>query len=130
MEKGPGVDPRRIVAIFFFFAAVVVGIFLERVLSIAFAYARWNDFAVFGEDWTLTTILGYAVAAVAAMVAWRTPKVKAVALEVAQELEKVTWPSWRETRVSTMAVIVFSFVAAFLLGIFDMVWSRLSGLVY
>jgi len=130
MEKGPGVDPRRIVAIFFFFAAVVVGIFLERVLAIAFAYARWNDLAVFGEDWTLTTVLGYAIAAVAALVAWRTPRVNAVALEVAQELGRVTWPSWHETRVSTVAVIVFSFVAAFLLGIFDLVWSRLSGLVY
>ncbi len=130
MEKGPGVDPKRIVAIFFFFAAVVVGIFLERILSIVFSYARLNDFAVFGEDWTLTTLLGYAIAAAAAVVAWRTPRVNAVALQVAQELEKVSWPNWRETRASTMAVIVFSFVAAFLLGIFDMVWSRLSALVY
>ena len=130
MEKGPGVDPKRIVAIFFFFAAVVVGIFLERVLAIVFSYARLNDPAVFGEDWTVTTLLGYAIAAVAAVVAWRTPRVNAVALQVAQELEKVSWPSWRETRASTMAVIVFSFVAAFLLGIFDLVWSRLSALVY
>jgi len=130
MEKGPGVDPRRVVAIFFFFAAVVVGIFLERVLAIAFSYARWNDFAVFGEDWTLTTVLGYAIAAVVAVVAWRTPKVNGVALQVAQELEKVTWPGLRDTRASTVAVIIFSFVAAFLLGIFDAVWSRLSALVY
>jgi preprotein translocase subunit SecE len=26
--------------------------------------------------------------------------------------------------------VVFTFVAAFLLGIFDLVWSRLSSLVY
>jgi len=130
MEKGPGVDPKRIVAIFFFIAAVVVGIFLERVLAIVFSYLRWNDIAVLGEDWTVTTLLGYAIAAVAAVVAWRTPRVNAVALQVAQELEKVSWPNLRETRASTMAVVVFSFVAAFLLGIFDMVWSRLSALVY
>ena len=34
MEKGPGVEPKRIVAIFYFFAAVVVGIFLEKVLAL------------------------------------------------------------------------------------------------
>jgi len=130
MEKGPGVDPKRVVAIFFFLAAVVVGIFLERVLTIVFSYARWNDFAIFGEDWTLSTVLGYAIAAAAAAVAWRTPRVNAVSLQVAQELEKVTWPTLRDTRASTVAVIVFSFVAAFLLGVFDAVWSRVSALVY
>jgi len=130
MEKAPGVDPKRIVAIFFFFAAIVIGIFLERVLAIAFSYARWSDFAVFGDDWTLTTVLGYAVAAAVAAAAWRTPRIRAVSLQVAQELERVTWPSWRETRASTVAVIVFTFVAAALLGVFDLVWARLSSLVY
>jgi len=130
MEKAPGVDPKRIVAIFFFFAAIVVGIFLERILAIAFSYARVSDVAVFGDDWTLTTVIGYAVAAIAAVVAWRTPRVHAVSLQVAQELERVTWPSWRETRASTVAVIIFTFVAAAILGVFDLVWARLSSLVY
>jgi preprotein translocase subunit SecE len=130
MEKASGADPRRIVAIAFFFAAIVVGIFLERVLAIAFSYARVSDVAVFGDDWTLTTVLGYAVAGIAAVVAWRMPRVHAVSLQVAQELERVTWPSWRETRASTVAVIVFTFVAAALLGVFDLVWARLSSLVY
>ena len=130
MDKAASVDPRRIVAIFYFFAAIVVGIFLERVLAIAFSYARVSDVAVFGDDWTLTTVIGYAVAAIAAVVAWRTPRVHAVSLQVAQELERVTWPSWRETRASTVAVIVFTFVAAAILGVFDLVWARLSSLVY
>ncbi len=130
MEKGTGVEPKRIVAIFYFLAAIVVGIFLEKVLAIAFSYARVTDVAVFGDDWTLTTVLGYAIAAVAAVLAWRSPRVNAVSMQVAQELERVSWPSLRETRASTVAVLIFTFVAAFLLGIFDMVWSRLSALVY
>jgi preprotein translocase subunit SecE len=130
MEKGTGVEPKRIVAIFYFLAAIVVGIFLEKVLAIAFSYARVTDVAVFGDDWTLTTVLGYAIAAVAAVLAWRSPRVNAVSMQVAQELERVSWPSLRETRASTVAVVIFTFVAAFLLGIFDMIWSRLSALVY
>ncbi len=130
MDKGPGVEPKRIVAIFYFFAAVVVGIFLEKILALALSYARLNDVAVLGEDWTLSTLLGYGIAAVLAVLAWRSPRVNAVSMQVAQELERVSWPSLRETRASTVAVVVFTFVAAFLLGIFDLVWSRLSSLVY
>jgi preprotein translocase subunit SecE len=130
MEKGPGVEPKRIVAIFYFFAAVVVGIFLEKVLALGFSYARVNDVALLGDEWTVSTVLGYAIAAVAAVLAWRSPRVHAVSMQVAQELERVSWPSLRETRASTVAVVVFTFVAAFLLGIFDLVWSRLSSLVY
>ncbi|MCX5729901.1 MAG: preprotein translocase subunit SecE [Deltaproteobacteria bacterium] len=130
MEKGPGVDPKRIVAIFYFFAAVVVGIFLEKILGIVFSYARLNDIALLGDEWTLTTVLGYGIAAVLAVLAWRSPRVNGVSMQVAQELELVSWPNLRETRASTVAVVVFTFVAAFTLGIFDLVWSRLSALVY
>jgi preprotein translocase subunit SecE len=130
MEKGPGVEPKRIVAIFYFFAAVVVGIFLEKVLGIVFSYARLNDSALFGDDWTITTVAGYGIAALLAVLAWRSPRVNAVSMQVAQELERVSWPNLRETRASTVAVVVFTFVAAFMLGIFDLVWSRLSSLVY
>ena len=108
----------------------MVGIFLEKILGLVFSYARLNDATVLGDDWTLSTLLGYGIAALVAVLAWRSPRVNAVSLEVAQELKRVTWPNLRETRASTVAVVVSTFVAAFLLGIFDLVWSRLSSLVY
>ena len=130
MDKAPGVEPKRVVAIFYVLAAVVVGIFLEKILALGFSYARISDVAVLGDEWTLSTVLGYAIAAVAAILAWRSPRLNAVSMQVAQELERVSWPSMRETRASTVAVVVFTVIAAFLLGIFDLVWSRLSSLVY
>jgi preprotein translocase subunit SecE len=130
MEKGAGVDPKRIVAIFFVFAAVCLGVFLEKVLGLVFSYTRWNDFPIFGDDWTLTTVVGYGIAAATAVVVWRTPRLHAVSLEVAGELKKVTWPSLRETRAATVAVVLFSFLAAALLGVFDFIWAKLSALVY
>ncbi len=130
MEKGPGVDPKRIVAIFFFCAAIFLGIFLEKVLGVLFSYARWNDVAVFGEDWTLTTVIGYGIAALAAVAAWRVPRTQTVGLEVAAELKKVTWPTLRETRAATVAVLVATFAAAIMLGVFDWFWAKLSSLVY
>ncbi len=130
MENVGGVDqPKRIVAIFYVVAAIAVGMFLERMLEIAFGAVGINDPPLLG-DWTLSTLLGYALAAASAIVVWRIPKTQKVSLEIALELRRVTWPGLRETRASTVAVIVASFVAAVILGVFDAVWSWLSGLVY
>ena len=130
MDEGKGVDPKRIVAIAFALAAVFLGIFLSKVLALAFSYTRWNDFPVFGEDWTVTSVAGFGVALVGAAVAWRTPRVRTASLEVAGELKKVTWPSLRETRAATVAVIAATFVAAAILGLFDYVWAWLSARIY
>ena len=130
MEKGPGVDPKRIVVIFFVGAAICLGVFLEKLLGIVFSYARWGDPEIFGEAWTLTTVIGYGVAAIAAVAAWRTPRTQAVSFEIAGELKKVTWPTLRETRAATVAVLIATFVAAALLGAFDSLWFWLSGRVY
>ncbi len=130
MDNVGGVEkPKRIVAIFYVLAAVALGVFLERVFAIALTYARVNDFSVFG-DWTLSTLLGFGIAAVAAIAVWRIPRTQLVSLEVALELRRVTWPSLRETRAATVAVIFASAVAAMILGVFDWVWSLLSSKIY
>ncbi len=129
-DKATGIEPKRLVAIFFVLAALALGVFLEKILGLVFSYARWNDIAIFGEDWTLSTVLGFAVAATAAVIAWRTPKVQTVSLEIAGELKKVTWPTFRETRAATVAVVVATFIAAVILGVFDYVWAKVSSLIY
>ncbi len=129
-EKTGGIEPKRMVAIFYVLAALVTGVFLEKVLGLAFSYARWADPALLGEEWTLTTLLGFGLAAIAAVVVWRTPRAQTVSLEVASELKKVTWPTMRETRAATVAVVVATFVAAIILGVFDYVWAKISSLIY
>jgi preprotein translocase subunit SecE len=130
MNDVGGVEqPRRWVAIFYVAAALVLGIFLEKVVQLGFGYARVNDFTVVG-DYTLSTVIGFAIAAVAAILVWRWPRTQQTSLEVALELRRVTWPTGRETRAATVAVIVASFVAAIILGVFDMFWSWLSAQFY
>ncbi len=130
MDNVGGVEqPKRYVAIFYVLAAIVLGVFLEKVTALVLSYSRVNDFAVLG-DWTLSTIIGFALAVVVAIVVWRYPKTQAVSLEIALELRRVTWPSLRETRAATVAVIVASAIAAVILGVFDFVWSWLSSKVY
>ena len=129
-DKTTGIDPKRMVVIFYVLAALAVGVFAEKVLELVFSYVRWNDPTIFGEDWRLTTVLGFAMAAAAAVVVWRTPKTQTVSLEIASELKKVTWPTLRETRAATVAVVVATFVAAVILGLFDYVWAAISSRIY
>jgi len=132
MERPTGVDPKRLVAVFYVLAAIVLGVFLEKILGIVSSYVRWNDRALVG-DLTVNDLGGYAcylAAAGVALFVWRNPRSQAVSLEVAGELKKVTWPSLRETRAATVAVVVATFVAALILGLFDLVWARISGLIY
>jgi preprotein translocase subunit SecE len=130
MDNAGGVEqPRRIVAIAYVVAALALGVFLEKVIELVLSYSRVNDFSIFG-DWSLSTVLGFGIAALAALAVWRIPRTQTVSLEVALELQRVTWPSLRETKAATIAVIVASFVASLILGVFDMAWSWLSGKIY
>jgi preprotein translocase subunit SecE len=122
-------QPKRYVIIFYALAAVVVGFFLERVLQKSFAGLRVNDTNVFA-GYTVSTLVGFGIAVATAVACWQIVKVRTLALQVAEELRRVTWPSFRETRAATVAVIVASAIAAVVLGIFDFVWSWLSQQIY
>jgi preprotein translocase subunit SecE len=130
MDNAAGVEqPKRYVAIFYVLATIAVGKTLEKLTEIVFSATRVNDFPVLA-GWNLSSVVGFAVAIAAAVVVWRIPKTQTVSLEVALELKRVTWPSLRETRAATVAVVVASFIAAIILGVFDFIWGHLSALVY
>ena len=129
-DAGGVEQPRRIVAIAYVLAAITLGIFLERVLRLVFDALRINDYPIIDQDWTLATLVGFGVATIAAIVVWRIPRTQSVSLEVALELRRVTWPSIRETRAATVAVVVASLIASLVLGAFDLFWGWLSGWAY
>ncbi len=52
------------------------------------------------------------------------------AMEVGNELSRVTWPTWSETKVSTIVVIITTLVISLILGAFDYIWAQLSSLIY
>lgn len=108
-----GMDPTRLVLISFLVFALVLSLFLDHLLELAFAsLAVRNPEILEGLGWRVTTLLGVGLSFGGAIYCWLNPKVKGLAHEVANELMRVTWPSWEETRVSTMAVVVASVVAA------------------
>jgi preprotein translocase subunit SecE len=70
------------------------------------------------------------VAVTVAVIMYRNDRVYTLANEVAGELKKVTWPTAKEVRSATIVVIVMAIISAIILGLFDLVWSKLTDLVY
>ncbi|MBC7975537.1 MAG: preprotein translocase subunit SecE [Myxococcales bacterium] len=61
---------------------------------------------------------------------YRNDRIYDLANEVSSELKKVTWPTAKEIRSATTVVIVMTVISAVILGVFDLVWSNLTELVY
>ncbi len=88
------------------------------------------DVALVGQDLRLSNVLGLAVAVAGTAVLFVREQVYRGAVEIANELLRVTWPKWDETFSATRIVIVTTIVVALILGLFDFVWAKLSGFVY
>ena len=121
-----GMDPRRLAVIFYIVAGLVLGAFLAHLLGALWGRAGWGDpELVEGLGWSVSTLLGYGVAAALAIGSFVHPRTHALSLEVASELMRVTWPTWGETRVSTFAVVVASVIAAVILFFIDTIAYKL-----
>ena len=115
-----GIDPKRLVVIFYLAGGVVLMLFLGHVLSSAWARLGWADpELVEGLQWKLSSIIAVVLTLGAVAICYLHPELRRLSIDVATELMKVTWPSWGETRVSTIAVVVASGVAAIILFAID-----------
>jgi len=126
MAEASAIDPNRptrVVATGYLLITVCVALFLERVVGVLFNATHINDTALVG-DWTKSSLVGYALAIAIAVGVYMNPRVNALSFEVAQELKKVSWPSREDTQTNTIAVIIFSLVSAGIMGLFDVVSSK------
>ncbi len=75
-------------------------------------------------------MLGAVLALVAGLFAYRHPPARAFSYEVVEELRMVTWPTRNDTQSATVVVIVTTLIIAAILGAFDLLWAKLTGLIY
>ena len=81
------------------------------------------------EDfWSL--FIGVIIGGAATIWCWVDPRVKVPAIQVVEELQRVTWPTFHETRSATFAVIVASLICAAILGLFDYGWGAVTSHIY
>ena len=115
-----------LVGIFFILAALIAALVLSKALASLFAVLRVTDTAILGDRVTLSVLIGFLAALLVAAGLYMWPKTKNYTGAVADELNKVNWPSWSETKVNTLVVVVTSVIAALVLGVFDMTFGLLS----
>ena len=120
----------RLVVVSYFVLAVLAGLFIEHLFRLVFGVAGWTDLQIVGEQWTLTTVIGFVIAFGATIAVAMRPNMRQVSMEVVAELRKVTWPTWTETRAATVAVIITTFIVAAILGSFDFAWAEVTKLIY
>ena len=127
MSDVAAIDPKRptrMVVVGYLLAVVAVGLFFQYLFADSFAALRWNDASLVG-DWTLSSLIGAALAVAIGLGCYFHPVTHKLSYEVATELKKTTWPNAEDTRTSTIAVVIFSFASAAILGIFDFVSSKI-----
>jgi preprotein translocase subunit SecE len=111
--------PNKFVHLTFALAALLAAFVLSRATDWAWGYfAKPNDLAVNG--------FAILLAGVAAVVAYRNERVYSGVVDITRELEKVTWPTRKETSAATLVVIVTVVIAALILSTFDAIWSKLT----
>ena len=89
----------------------------------------WGYFSTPPTDFQMSmmALIGTVVIGVAG---YKNDRLYHLVNEVASELKKVTWPSAKEVRSSTLVVIVMSLISAVVLFLFDLMWSSLTDLIY
>lgn len=88
------------------------------------------DMPLVGAEFRLSDVLGLVCAI--ALTAWLFAKdeIYSEALAIGNELAKVTWPNWDDTRKATIVVVITTLIIASILGAFDFVWAKVTALIY
>jgi preprotein translocase subunit SecE len=108
--------PNKFVHLTFALAALLAAFVLSRTGDWIWSYfAKPNDLAV--------NLFAVVVAGAAALIAYRNERVYASVVDVTRELEKVSWPTRKETYAATIVVIVTVLISALILSGFDAIWS-------
>ena len=106
----------KLIHLTFAVGALLAAFVLSRAADWVWSYfAKPNDLIVNG--------FAVAAAAVGAYVAYRNERVFANVHDITRELEKVAWPTRKETSAATIVVLVTVAIAAVILSGFDAIWS-------
>jgi preprotein translocase subunit SecE len=111
--------PNKFVHLTFALAGLLAAFILSRAGDWV-----WSYFAK--PNGLLVNLLAVGIAAAGTIVAYRNERVYGGVVDVTRELEKVTWPTRKETYAATIVVIVTVLISALVLSSFDVIWSKLT----
>lgn len=95
----------------------------------------WNSvealrhIGIIGDSVTVSTVIALALTVGLVLYLYKRSDVHSFLSEVVIELKKVTWPTWTETKRSTLIVIVFTVLLSVFLWGSDQLWSFLTDML-
>lgn len=110
--------------LFFVASSLVVATVLNFAFRDLFFRLQINNFAILGQGFRLSTLVGASVALVLGVffgVFYK--KSRNYVEQCITEFSKVAWPDFKETKMATFTVVVVSLIASAILGVFDAVFS-------
>ena len=88
------------------------------------------DQPLIGVEFRVSNLLGLVSALGLVTWAWTNDEIYTQAIEIGNELSKVTWPNWEDTKKATIVVVITTLIIAAILGSFDFVWAKVTKQIY
>jgi len=109
-------------------ATLLLSWVLAQTLALVAGIARLDNPMLLGVV-RASTVIAVVVVTVAAFFFFRREVVNLFAMDVLQEMKKVTWPVRKNVYLSTIVVIVCVVIVAVILGVYDWLCAQLISLV-
>jgi preprotein translocase subunit SecE len=116
----------RLVMTFFIVATIVTAIFYSKLFAGIFQIFGVKDPAVLGRDFTNSTMFALFATVASLYYAIRATVAYGFVQQVADELVKVTWPNFEESKLHSKNTIVVTFIISLILFFFDSVFGELT----
>lgn len=120
---------KRMVNIFFVGATLLTWIIFTKAFGEIFRAANIHDIALLGKGFKMSNLVGAVVTLAALFWVWRHRTIRPTINEVCDELSKVVWPSWDETKSNTVVTVIVTIIIGAILWVFDQVFGNLTSII-
>ena len=117
---------KRMVNIFFVSSTLMCWVVFTKTLELVFDMARIHNSPLLGKEFTLATLAGAGLALALLFWSWRHHTIRPMINQVGDELTKVVWPTWDETKSKTNITVIVTMIIACILAVFDFVFKKLT----
>jgi preprotein translocase subunit SecE len=110
--------------------AVLAALTLGRIFTSVASAGGLPDPPLLGNGLSAMHALGFVAGIGAAIALWKNAQAQSFTTEVVAELNKVTWPSKKETQTATGVVIMTTLLMSLIMLIYDQIWGHLTSIIY
>lgn len=114
---------------FYFVATLVAAVFYTKLIAAVFSGLSIKDMPLLGRGFTMSTAYALGLTVLTMWYALTAPRARLFIDEVAQELVKVSWPTFDESKLQTFQTAITTLIIAVILYTFDFVFGGLTSLL-